>query len=40
MPGFLTPYRGERYHLRDYEGQERTPRGPKDLIIDIHRYEM
>lgn len=21
MPGFLSPYRGERYHLRDYRGQ-------------------
>ncbi|KAK3222908.1 hypothetical protein Dsin_009933, partial [Dipteronia sinensis] len=29
MPGFLAPYRGDRYHLRDYRGSTRAPR-------DIH----
>ncbi|CAL9000741.1 unnamed protein product [Prunus brigantina] len=28
VPGFLAPYRGERYHLRDYRGPRRAPRGP------------
>ncbi|KAK2661988.1 hypothetical protein Ddye_000562 [Dipteronia dyeriana] len=32
MPGFVTPYRGERYHLRDYEEPERAPRGSKELF--------
>ncbi|KAK2661763.1 hypothetical protein Ddye_000337 [Dipteronia dyeriana] len=36
MLGFLTPYRGERYHLRDYEGPERAPRGPKELFNYRH----
>lgn len=35
MPGFLSPYRGERYHLRDYRGQ-RAPQGPKELFNYIH----
>ncbi|KAK2656258.1 hypothetical protein Ddye_009310 [Dipteronia dyeriana] len=36
MPGFLTPYRGERYHLHDYEGPERAPRGPNELFNYRH----
>ena len=36
MPGFLTPYRGERYHLHDYEGQEHTSRGPNELFNYRH----
>ncbi|KAK2647353.1 hypothetical protein Ddye_014842 [Dipteronia dyeriana] len=36
MLGFLTPYRGERYHLRDYEGQKRPPRGPNELFNHMH----
>ena len=36
MPGFLAPYRGERYHLRDYRGPRRTPRGPKELFNYRH----
>ncbi|KAK2641760.1 hypothetical protein Ddye_023523 [Dipteronia dyeriana] len=36
MLGFLTPYRGERYHLRDYEGQECAPRGLKKLFNYTH----
>ncbi|KAK3221059.1 hypothetical protein Dsin_015029 [Dipteronia sinensis] len=36
MPGFSTPYRGERYHLRDYEGQERAPRDPNELFNYRH----
>ncbi|KAI5327672.1 hypothetical protein L3X38_027068 [Prunus dulcis] len=28
MPGFLAHYQGERYHLRDYRGPRRAPRGP------------
>ncbi|KAH9714534.1 DDE Tnp4 domain-containing protein [Citrus sinensis] len=31
MKGFLTPYRGERYHLRDYRGPGRAPR---DLVTN------
>ncbi|KAM5567595.1 hypothetical protein ABKV19_015593 [Rosa sericea] len=36
MPGFLAPYRGERYHLRDYRGPRRTPRGPRELFNYRH----
>ncbi|KAK2638360.1 hypothetical protein Ddye_026155 [Dipteronia dyeriana] len=36
MTRFLTPYRGERYHLRDYEGPERAPRDPKELFNYRH----
>lgn len=32
MLRFLTPYHGERYHLYDYEGRNRQPRGPKGLL--------
>ena len=32
MKGFLTLYRGERYHLRDYRGLSRAPRGPQELF--------
>ncbi|KAK3198700.1 hypothetical protein Dsin_022115 [Dipteronia sinensis] len=36
MSGFLAPYRGERYHLRDYRGSTRAPRGPTELFTYIH----
>ncbi|KAK3189221.1 hypothetical protein Dsin_028782 [Dipteronia sinensis] len=36
MSGFLTPYRGERYHLRDYRGSTRAPRGPTELFNYRH----
>lgn len=36
MPGFLSPYRGERYHLRDYRGPRKVPRGPRELFNYRH----
>ena len=36
MKGFLTLYRGERYHLRDYRGLSRAPRGPQELFNYRH----
>ncbi|KAL6276458.1 hypothetical protein ACE6H2_020059 [Prunus campanulata] len=36
VPGFLAPYRGERYHLRDYRGPRRAPRGPMELFNYRH----
>ncbi|MCL7039415.1 hypothetical protein MKW94_017860, partial [Papaver nudicaule] len=36
MPGFLTPYRGERYHLRDFRGRSRQPKGPMELFNHRH----
>ncbi|CAL2230034.1 unnamed protein product [Prunus armeniaca] len=36
VPGFLAPYRGERYHLRDYRGPQRAPRGPMELFNYRH----
>lgn len=36
MLGFLSPYRGEQYHLHDYRGNNRKPRGPKELFSYIH----
>ena len=36
MLGFLSPYRGERYHLRDYRGPRRRPRGPIELFKYRH----
>lgn len=35
IPGFLSPYRGQRYHLRDYNGQGRL-RGKEDLFNYKH----
>ncbi|KAG6527885.1 hypothetical protein ZIOFF_010019 [Zingiber officinale] len=35
MPGFLAPYRGQRYHLRDYRRQGR-PRGKEELFNYRH----
>ena len=35
MPGFLAPYRGRRYHLRDYVGQG-GPRGKEELFNYRH----
>ncbi|XP_021820766.1 uncharacterized protein LOC110762438 [Prunus avium] len=36
VPGFLAPYRGLRYHLRDYRGPRRAPRGPMELFNYRH----
>ena len=36
MKGFLTLYRGERYHLRDYRGSGRAPKGPQELFNYRH----
>ena len=36
MNGFLTPYRGYRYHLRDYKGPDRAPKGPQELFNYRH----
>ncbi|RWR77272.1 protein ALP1-like protein [Cinnamomum micranthum f. kanehirae] len=33
-PGFLAPYRGVRYHLKDHRG--RTPQDPKELFNKRH----
>ncbi|XP_048502980.1 uncharacterized protein LOC125498753 [Beta vulgaris subsp. vulgaris] len=35
MPGFLSPYRGERYHLRDYRGAK-NPQGPEEIFNYTH----
>ncbi|XP_056698511.1 protein ALP1-like [Spinacia oleracea] len=35
MPGFLSPYRGERYHLRDYRGATK-PQGPEEIFNYTH----
>ena len=34
--GFLTPFRGERYHLPDYKGFRRSPRTTKELFNYRH----
>ncbi|KAK3206870.1 hypothetical protein Dsin_020916 [Dipteronia sinensis] len=36
MPGFLAPYRSDRYHLHDYRGSTRAPRGPTELFNYRH----
>lgn len=36
MSGFLSPYRGERYHLRDFRGRGRQPHGPEELFNYRH----
>ncbi|XP_020253243.1 putative nuclease HARBI1 isoform X1 [Asparagus officinalis] len=36
MPGFLSPYRGERYHLNDYRGQNLPPQGTRELFNYLH----
>ena len=36
MSGFLSPYRRERYHLCDYRGPRRAPRGPMELFNYKH----
>ncbi|OMO59018.1 Harbinger transposase-derived nuclease [Corchorus capsularis] len=38
MPGFLSPYRGERYHLRDYRGRGRQPTGPEEIFNHRHSF--
>lgn len=35
-PGFLTPYKGERYHLRDYRGPGRHAIGREELFNYMH----
>ncbi|XP_021757967.1 uncharacterized protein LOC110723003 [Chenopodium quinoa] len=35
MPGFLSLYRGERYHLRDYRGAT-SPQGPGEIFNYTH----
>ncbi|XP_021769643.1 uncharacterized protein LOC110733849 [Chenopodium quinoa] len=35
IPGFLPPYRGERYHLRDYRGAT-SPQGPEEIFNYTH----
>ncbi|XP_062081151.1 uncharacterized protein LOC133785954 [Humulus lupulus] len=36
MPGFLAPYRGERYHLRPFRGRGNHPRGAMELFNYRH----
>ena len=36
MLRFISPYRGEHYHLRDYRGRGRQPTGPMDLFDYRH----
>lgn len=36
MPGFLSPYRGERYHLRDFRDEGHQPRGREELFNYRH----
>ncbi|XP_062109520.1 uncharacterized protein LOC133820992 [Humulus lupulus] len=36
MPGFLAPYRGERYHLHHFRGRGNHPRGAMELFNYRH----
>ncbi|KAL3715621.1 hypothetical protein ACJRO7_007363 [Eucalyptus globulus] len=36
IPGFLTPFRRERYHLNDYRGRARRPRTARELFNYRH----
>lgn len=36
LPGFLTPFKDERYHLNDYKGNGRQPRTAKELFNHKH----
>ncbi|KAL3728828.1 hypothetical protein ACJRO7_033415 [Eucalyptus globulus] len=36
LPGFLTPFKGERYHLNEYRGGTRRPRTAKELFNHKH----
>ncbi|GMP41234.1 hypothetical protein CsSME_00015541 [Camellia sinensis var. sinensis] len=36
MPGFLSPYRGERYHLNEFRNQRRQPRNKKQMFNYRH----
>ncbi|XP_020272456.1 putative nuclease HARBI1 [Asparagus officinalis] len=36
MSGFLSPYRRERYHLREYRGQNIPPQGSRELFNYLH----
>lgn len=38
MLRFFTPYCGERYHLHDYTGMNRQPRGPN--VIDYSKLDF
>ncbi|RWR73285.1 protein ALP1-like protein [Cinnamomum micranthum f. kanehirae] len=35
-PGYLVPYKGERYHLSQYRGRGRRPNGKKELFNYYH----
>ncbi|CAL2226337.1 unnamed protein product [Prunus armeniaca] len=39
MRGFLAPYHGERYHLRDYKGRGKHPRMQSRNDIIFHQYQ-
>ncbi|XP_061375020.1 uncharacterized protein LOC133317200 [Gastrolobium bilobum] len=34
--GYLTPFKGERYHLNDYRGRQNQPRSTKELFNHRH----
>ncbi|XP_030445514.2 uncharacterized protein LOC115668158 [Syzygium oleosum] len=36
LPGFLTPFKGERYHLNDYRGRGRRPSTARKLFNHRH----
>ncbi|XP_048127282.1 putative nuclease HARBI1 [Rhodamnia argentea] len=36
LPGFLTPFKGERYHPNDYRGKGRRPRTAKEMFNRRH----
>ncbi|CAL5395826.1 unnamed protein product [Camellia sinensis] len=36
MPGFLSPYRGERYHQNEFRNQRRQPRNKKQMFNYRH----
>ena len=36
MPGFLSPYRGERYHLRDFRVSDHQPTNIEELFNHRH----
>ena len=36
LPGFLTPFKGERYHLNDYRGRGRRPSTTRELFNHRH----
>lgn len=38
MPGYLAPYRGERYHLNQYNGPNGVYNSPRELFN--HRHSL